>query len=124
MFSFLAWQWKENKGSTIFEQLEKLGASLDWNRTCFTLSESHGRAVNSAFKILYEKGLIYRGNFLVNWSCQLGSAISDIEVNEHFIEDCRQETNISHFLLSSLTRKQEMRESRQSQTLDIKKRNR
>ena len=75
------WKWKQDKGDIIFEQLQKLGASLDWNRTCFSMSESHAVAVNAAFKMLFDKGLIYRGNFLVNWSCKLGSAISDIEVN-------------------------------------------
>ena len=81
-----AWQWKEEKGNTIFEQLEKLGASLDWDRTSFTLSDGHSHAVNTAFNMLYDKGLIYRGDFLVNWSCKLGSAISDIEVNYMPIE--------------------------------------
>ena len=75
------WKWKEEKRNTILEQLQKLGASLDWDRSYFTLSDSHSNAVNTAFKILFEKGLIYRGDFLVNWSCKLGSAISDIEVD-------------------------------------------
>ena len=81
-----AWKWKLEKGNIIFEQLEKLGASLDWKRNSFTLSDSHATAVNKAFETLYKKGLIYRGNFLVNWSCKLGSAISDIEVNYITVE--------------------------------------
>ena len=91
-FIELAWNWKLEKGNIIFEQLEKLGASLDWNRTCFTLSDSHANAVNNAFVMLYNKGLIYRGDFLVNWSCKLGSAISDIEVDYISIE---KETRLS-----------------------------
>ena len=79
-FLEFAWQWRHEKGDMIFEQLKKLGASLDWDRTSFTLSDNHAKAVNTAFKNLYDKDLIYRGNFLVNWSCKLGSAISDIEV--------------------------------------------
>ena len=85
-FLEVAWKWREEKGDIIFEQLKKIGASLDWDRTCFTLSDTHATAVNSAFKQLYDMGLIYRGNFLVNWSCKLGSAISDIEVDYLQIE--------------------------------------
>ena len=75
------WRWKGEKGDRIFEQLERLGASLDWDRATFTMSESHSRAVNEAFIRLFDRGRIYRGEFLVNWSCALGSAISDIEVD-------------------------------------------
>ena len=75
------WRWKGEKGDRIFEQLERLGASLDWERATFTLSESHSRAVNEAFIRLFDRGHIYRGEFLVNWSCAMGSAISDIEVD-------------------------------------------
>ena len=91
-FMECAWKWKLEKGNIIFEQLEKLGASLDWNRTCCTLSDSHANAVNKAFQTLYNQGLIYRGNFLVNWSCKLGSAISDIEVDYITVE---KETRLS-----------------------------
>ena len=75
------WRWKEEKGDRIFEQLERLGASLDWERATFTMSDSHSRAVSEAFVRLFDKGHIYRGEFLVNWSCAMGSAISDIEVD-------------------------------------------
>jgi len=85
-FLEVAWKWRDEKGDIIFDQLKKIGASLDWSRTSFTLSDTHAKAVNEAFKILYKKGLIYRGNFLVNWSCKLGSAISDIEVDNLNIE--------------------------------------
>ena len=85
-FLEVAWKWRDEKGDIIFDQLKKIGASLDWSRSSFTLSDTHAKAVNEAFKILYKKGLIYRGNFLVNWSCKLGSAISDIEVDNLNIE--------------------------------------
>ena len=75
------WRWRGEKGDRIFEQLERLGASLDWERATFTMSDSHTRAVNEAFIRLFDRGRIYRGEFLVNWSCALGSAISDIEVD-------------------------------------------
>ena len=85
-FLDFAWKWRNEKGDIIFDQLKRLGASLDWDRTSFTLSDNHAKAVNTAFKELYEKGLIYRGDFLVNWSCKLGSAISDIEVDNIPVE--------------------------------------
>ena len=80
------WRWKRDKGNTIFKQLELMGASLDWDKTTFTMDENHSKAVVSAFNKLYESGLIYRGDFLVNWSCHLNSAISDIEVDHVEIE--------------------------------------
>ena len=67
------WRWKRDKGNTIFKQLELMGASLDWDKTTFTMDENHSKAVVSAFNKLYESGLIYRGDFLVNWSCHLNS---------------------------------------------------
>jgi len=86
-------KWKEEKGDTILSQLEVLGASLDWDRTQFTLSPELNKSVNAAFIQLFNKGLIYRGNYLVNWSCQLQSAISDIEV-EHVPLEKRTEFNV------------------------------
>ena len=117
-FESRIWQWKEDKGNRIFEQLKKMGASLDWDQTSFTMSkvnkkergheffityllthypeflplyeyltsflswiQSHTRAVNEAFRICLEKGLIYRGNYLVHWSPALRSVLSDIEVD-------------------------------------------
>ena len=80
------WEWKNEKGDEIFKQLRTLGASLDWERTAFTMSDSHTEAVNEAFVRLFDKGLIYRGDFLVNWSCALGSTISDIEVDRLHVE--------------------------------------
>ncbi|XP_061003133.1 valine--tRNA ligase, mitochondrial isoform X3 [Dama dama] len=74
------WKWKEEKGGEICEQLRALGASLDWDRECFTMDTSSSVAVTEAFVRLYKAGLLYRSRQLVNWSCALHSAISDIEV--------------------------------------------
>jgi len=68
------------KGDKIYLQLRKLGLSLDWTRACFTMDPKLCRAVTEAFVRLHDEGVIYRGNRLVNWSCTLKSAISDIEV--------------------------------------------
>ncbi|XP_027732511.1 valine--tRNA ligase, mitochondrial isoform X1 [Vombatus ursinus] len=74
------WRWKEEKGVEIYEQLQALGASLDWDRECFTMDAHSSVAVTEAFVRLYEAGLLYRDQQIVNWSCALRSAISDIEV--------------------------------------------
>ncbi|KAM4630957.1 valine--tRNA ligase, mitochondrial [Polymixia lowei] len=75
------WKWKNEKGDEIYHQLRKLGASLDWSRACFTMDQDFSRAVTEAFVRLCDSGLIYRSEGLVNWSCALESAISDIEVD-------------------------------------------
>lgn len=62
------WQWKNEKGDRIYEQLKRLGSSLDWRRSAFTLDEPRARAVLEAFVRLHEEGLIYRETRLVNWS--------------------------------------------------------
>ncbi|HJW84416.1 MAG TPA: valine--tRNA ligase, partial [Anaerolineae bacterium] len=74
------WVWKARYGSVITEQHKRLGASCDWDRERFTLDEGLSRAVREAFVRLYEKGLIYRGTYLVNWSPGLKTAVSDLEV--------------------------------------------
>ncbi|MGB9668990.1 MAG: valine--tRNA ligase, partial [Anaerolineales bacterium] len=74
------WAWKEKYGGIIFNQIRRLGASCDWTRTRFTLDEGLSRAVREAFVRLYEKGLIYRGPRLINWSPGLQTAVSDLEV--------------------------------------------
>lgn len=79
-FLVKVWQWKNEKGSSIKEDLVRLGTSFDWDREYFTMNENLSRSVNEAFVRLFEKGLIYRDKSLVNWSCSLESAISDIEV--------------------------------------------
>lgn len=75
-----AWAWKAKYGGIITEQLRRLGASCDWDRERFTLDEGLSRAVREAFVRLYQKGLIYRGTYLINWSPGLRTAVSDLEV--------------------------------------------
>ena len=75
-----AWQWKEESGGTIVNQLRSLGVSVDWSRERFTLDEGLSRSVKTAFIQLYEEGLIYRGNYLVNWCPSSQSAVSDLEI--------------------------------------------
>ena len=75
-----AWDWTDKHGGIILEQLKKLGASCDWDRTCFTLDETRTDAVLDTFVQLYEKGLIYRGVRMVNWDPDALTAVSDEEV--------------------------------------------
>ncbi|CAG9857488.1 unnamed protein product [Phyllotreta striolata] len=75
-------EWKNENTRAITEQLKRLELSLNWDREIFTLDEERSKAVNEAFVRLFDKGLIYRANALVNWSCTLKSAISDIEVED------------------------------------------
>ena len=74
------WEWKQQSGGTIERQMRRLGASGDWSRSVFTMDPMASAAVNEAFVQLYERGLIYRGQRLVNWDPVLRSAISDLEV--------------------------------------------
>jgi len=74
------WEWKEESGGTIVNQLKRLGASCDWSRERFTLDEGLSQAVREVFVRLYEEGLIYRGKRLVNWDPVLETAVSDLEV--------------------------------------------
>ncbi|HCB01185.1 MAG TPA: valine--tRNA ligase [Anaerolineae bacterium] len=80
------WEWKKKYGSIITTQIRRLGASCDWDRERFTLDEGLSAAVREAFVRLYEKGLIYRGPRLINWSPGLKTAVSDLEV-EYSEED-------------------------------------
>ncbi|MEB3323031.1 MAG: valine--tRNA ligase, partial [Synechococcaceae cyanobacterium] len=75
-----AWTWKAESGGTIAGQLRRLGYSVDWSRERFTLDPGLSRAVTEAFVRLHEQGLIYRGEYLVNWCPASGSAVSDLEV--------------------------------------------
>ena len=75
------WEWKEKYGGIIQQQVRRLGASCDWSRERFTLDEGLSRAVREAFVRLYEKGLIYRGPRMINWSPELKTAVSDLEVD-------------------------------------------
>ena len=81
-----AWEWKEQFGGKIAEQMRAIGDGLDWERERFTLDEGLSRAVQTIFKRLYDAGLIYRAERLVNWSPVLKTAISDIEVNYEDVE--------------------------------------
>ena len=75
------WQWKEESGSTITNQMRRLGVAADWSRERFTMDEGLSSAVRKVFVEWYRAGLIYRGNRLVNWDPALGTAVSDLEVN-------------------------------------------
>ncbi len=75
-----AWKWKEQYGGRIIEQLKKMGSSCDWERERFTLDEGCSKAVREVFCNLYEKGLIYRGERIINWCTHCKTSISDAEV--------------------------------------------
>ena len=77
-----AWQWKAESGGVIVNQLRRLGVSVDWTRERFTMDEGLSKAVLEAFVSLYEQGLIYRGQYLVNWCPASQSAVSDLEVEQ------------------------------------------
>ncbi|MBD2189630.1 valine--tRNA ligase [Pseudanabaena mucicola] len=76
-----AWEWKAESGGTIVSQLRRLGVSADWTRERFTMDEGLSNSVTEAFVKLYEAGLIYRGEYLVNWCPDSQSAVSDLEVD-------------------------------------------
>ena len=76
------WQWKDDYGGKINHQFRRMGISVDWDRFAFTLDEKNSKAVTEAFCQFYEKGLVYRNTRLVNWSCHMRTALSDLEV-EH-----------------------------------------
>lgn len=80
-FTERVWDWKNSYGNKITKQIRFLGSSVDWSREAFTLDENGVRAVTEAFCRFHEDGLIYRDSRLINWSCALQSAISDIEVD-------------------------------------------
>jgi valyl-tRNA synthetase len=79
-FLAYAWEWKEKYGGIILSQLKKLGCSLDWNRTAFTMDKTYYAAVMRVFVELYNKGLIYRGVKMINWDPKAKTALSDEEV--------------------------------------------
>ena len=79
-FLTYAWEWKEKYGGIILQQLKKLGCSLDWNRTSFTMDDDYYKSVIKVFIDLYGKGLIYRGKRMVNWDPASQTALSDEEV--------------------------------------------
>jgi valyl-tRNA synthetase len=81
------WEWREEYGSRIVEQYKRLGASCDYERERFTLDEGYVKAVYRVFKRLFDKGYIYRDNYMVNWDPGSHSAISDLEVENREVED-------------------------------------
>ena len=85
-FLEITWQWKEKYGNRIVDQLKALGCSCDWRRLRFTMDEGLSYAVRYVFVKLYKEGLIYRGNYMVNWCPRCLTALSDLEV-EHKVED-------------------------------------
>ncbi len=87
-----AWEWKQQSGGTIVNQLRRLGVSCDWSRERFTLDEGLSKAVLEAFIRLYEDGLIYRGKYMVNWCPASESAVSDLEVENKEVNG-----NLWHF---------------------------
>jgi len=87
------WQWKEEKGGTIIQQLKRLGASCDWSRTRFTMDEGLSRAVREVFVRLYQEGLIYRGEYMVNWCPSCGTALSQLEVE---LSETDEQGNLWH----------------------------
>ncbi|MBF0483946.1 MAG: valine--tRNA ligase [Candidatus Omnitrophica bacterium] len=81
-FTKLLWSWKDKYGDTIIHQLKKLGSSCDWDRTRFTMDDEYSHAVKEVFVRLYNKGLIYRGEYIINWCPRCHTALSDEEA-EH-----------------------------------------
>ena len=80
------WSWQKEYGSTILQQLKQLGASCDWQRTRFTMDEEYSNAVKEVFIHLYNKGLIYRGNYIINWCPRCKTALSDEEAEHRDID--------------------------------------
>ena len=85
-FLNIAWEWKRKFGNTIVEQQKKIGASCDWDRARFTMDPMCSRAVREVFVRLFDKGLIYRGNRMVNWCPKCGTSISDVEVEHEDVQ--------------------------------------
>ena len=81
------WEWRREYGGQINQQFRSLGASLDYADERFTMDEAYARAVQEVFVRLYEKGLIYRDNYMVNWDPGTRSAISDLEVEQRSVDD-------------------------------------
>jgi len=86
-FTARVWEWREEFGSRIVEQFQRLGASCDYSQERFTLDDHYARAVQKVFVDLHAKGLIYRDNYLVNWDPGSRSAISDLEVEDREVTD-------------------------------------
>ncbi|RLC30876.1 MAG: valine--tRNA ligase [Deltaproteobacteria bacterium] len=85
-FEKLVWEWKEKYGGIIINQLKRLGCSCDWSRERFTMDKGLSRAVREVFVRLYEEGLIYRGDYIINWCPRCHTALADIEVEHRNME--------------------------------------
>jgi valyl-tRNA synthetase len=85
-FIELVWEWKEKYGGVILKQLKRLGCSCDWSRERFTMDEGLSRAVREVFVRLYEEGLIYRGDYIINWCPRCRTALADLEVEHEDME--------------------------------------
>ncbi len=85
-FERRVWQWKEEYGGRINNQIRREGASVDWSRERFTMDPGLSRAVRETFVRLWEKGLIYRGEYMVNWCPRCQTAISDVETTHEAVE--------------------------------------
>ena len=115
-----AWEWKEKYGSRIISQLKILGCSCDWDRERFTFDDEYVKAVNKEFVTLYNSGLIYRGNYIVNWCPRCQTAVSDIEVEHQdkqghmwdlkypIIDEKTKEPSKTDFIVVSTTRPETM----------------
>jgi valyl-tRNA synthetase len=107
-FEKKVWEWKENSGNKITQQLRRLGASVDWSREAFTMSDDLSLSVKEVFIRLYDEGLIYRGERLVNWDTVLGTALSDLEVSSEeengFLWHIDYQTDDGHTLTVATTR--------------------
>ncbi|MEJ7750440.1 MAG: valine--tRNA ligase [Thermoleophilaceae bacterium] len=86
-FAERVWEWRTEHGSAITEQFKRIGASLDYSDERFTMDDAYARAVRHVFVALYEKGLVTRGHYMVNWDPGTRSAISDLEVEQREMED-------------------------------------
>jgi valyl-tRNA synthetase len=108
------WKWKDSYGNTIIEQLQKLGASPDWNRLRFTLDKGYADAVIEAFVKYYNEGLLYKGERIINWCSRCHTALSDIEVeyeNEHghlYFIKYPFENNPNEYIVVATTRPETM----------------
>ncbi|WP_045211622.1 valine--tRNA ligase [Desulfonatronovibrio magnus] len=80
------WEWKEEYGDKILNQVRRIGASVDWSRLRFTMDEGLSKAVRQVFVQLYEQGLIYQGNYIINWCVRCHTALSDLEVEHGEVE--------------------------------------
>ena len=94
-----AWQWREEYGSNILNQLKKIGCSCDWSRLRFTLDEGLSKAVRKVFVTLFEEGLIYRSNYVINWCPRCQTALAEIEVEQR--EEKSKLYYIKYFLKDS-----------------------